>query len=208
MNEELVTYDLIKKNSAGKTKLEILEEFIKTESTNIAGLQEYFEFMILLDYLIENNREESDIGFIISSVSHNMLKPAPIYGNCRSFGYMTKDLTRANNRLYGSDFVNVFGMTEEEQCKYIIDNFKWFSPQALFEKSELLTEYIVSIEMHDISTQRKENIVNWLNYKLALLQHTIRMHKIQQEMEREENGYDDEYSDRDEEPEDDEYSEY
>lgn len=190
MNEEYIPYELMKKKDNDLNEFDKMQEFIKEHIADITGLQDYFDFIILLDYLIENHRTMSDIGFIRNTESMKIVRPAPIFGNYDSFAYMTKDFTRNNHEPYNSDFINVFGMTEEEQCKYIVENIKWFTPQVLFSKNELLSDYVLSKDMAALTYRDKEGIINWLNYKLVLLQHTIKSNAIQNQMDGEENEED------------------
>ena len=73
----------------GKTmSINDMREFINPTSIH---LKEYFDFIILFDFLTENKRTKDDIGFIIGNDSNRIMKPAPLYSFSKTFDYLEKD---------------------------------------------------------------------------------------------------------------------
>lgn len=184
-DESLVSYKMLSSNLSEKSKQKKMEKFIK-DNPNIRNLQDFFDFIIVLDFLTENIRDESDIGFIYNNNTGSILKPAPIYGNTNCFEYMKKDFTRANHKLYSSDHINVFGMNEEEQCKYIAENIKWFMPDMLYRKSDMLMEFLVNIDMVGMPREYRDHIADWIKYKIVMIANLKRQIAIAEEANKDE----------------------
>ena len=144
----------------------------------------FFTFLYFyqrFDFITENNRNESDIGFIYNNGTNTILRPAPIYGNGDCIEFMKKDFTRANHELYSSNHINVFGMNEEKQCKYIAENIKWFAPEMLYRKSDMFLEYLVNTDMSGLPRQYRDNLADWVKYKIVMIANARRQMAIAEE---------------------------
>jgi hypothetical protein len=183
---DLVSYQMLTSKLNFENKTKQMEHIIKEYSQDINGIKDYFDFIILLDFLTESHRNETDIGLLYNNQYCRFTKPAPIYGGCNAFDYMIKDFTRASRQIYSSNHKNVFGMNEREQCLYIAQNIKWFLPEVMFRKTDTLLEYLSSEDMSAMPLQYKDNIADWLKYKLVLIANERRQMAIQEEMEKDE----------------------
>lgn len=179
-DESLVTYKMLTNQSKWIYKHKKLEAFIN-EHPEIKGLREFMEFIIIFDFITENNRDESDIGFICNNGTNTILRPAPIYGSGNCIEFMKKDFTRANHELYSSNHINVFGMNEEKQCKYIAENIKWFAPEMLYRKSDMFLEYLVNTDMSGLPRQYRDNLADWVKYKIVMIANARRQMAIAEE---------------------------
>lgn len=183
LDEELVTYSQLtgyKTLNSDEEKLKQLEQF-KEKYKNNVSIQDYLDFLIVLDFLTENERKEEDIGFLMSSSSMLILKPAPVYGNCNAFGYMKKDFTRASHELYSGHYKNVFGMNDVAQCRYI-SRLDWMLPDLLYRECDTFAKYLFSDDMVSFPRQYKENIVNWLKYRIVMIANEKKQNLIEEAM--------------------------
>lgn len=172
MDNELVTYKQLSKafdvpQINKKGKLEYTTEYYFKDNKII---QDYIDFIMVLDFLIENDRKEEDIGFLAKATNFGVMKPAPLYGNCNSFAYMNKDFSRAIHEPYCGSYVNVFGMNEMEQIQYI-GKLDWIMPDLIYRESDMFLQYMFSDDMISFPNQYKENIANWFKYKIVMLAH-------------------------------------
>lgn len=175
---ELVTYgQLISNTKKHKSGLGLLLDVKYDNFKDNVIINDYFDFLIILDFLTENKRSVNDIGFLYNSESMQIIKPAPVFGNADSFGYMKKDFTRANHELYSGNHKNVFFMNEEEQCKYIA-KIDWLLPDLLYRECETFAKYLFSEDMYHFPRQYKENIINWLKYKIVMIANEKRLNII------------------------------
>lgn len=148
----------------GKTmSIEEMREFINPTSIH---LREYIDFIILFDYLTENKRTKNDIGFILGSDSNRIVKPAPLYSFSGTFGYMDKDFERVYKKDDVGTYINVFGMTPEEQIDYIA-HIDWMDNRELFQNIGELKEYFeTDADKRQLTLTNLETICNILNHKL------------------------------------------
>jgi hypothetical protein len=148
----------------GKTmSIKDMMEFINPSSIQ---LKEYIDFIILFDYLTENKRTKDDIGFIIGNDSNRVVKPAPLYSFSQTFDYMDKDYERVYKKEDAGNYVNVFGMTTEEQIDYIA-NIDWMDNRELFQSIGELKDYFeTDADRRQLTLTNLETICNILNHKL------------------------------------------
>lgn len=187
-NLDFVSYSSLTSNLSFENKFAEMEYVIKTHSESINGLRDYFDFLIILDFLSENNRSGLDLGLLYDSQYGVFKQTAPVFGNCNGFDYMKKDFTRANHNLYSSSHINIFGMNEEEQCDYIAKEIKWFMPEMFFRKSDLILEYLGSEDLSAVPIQYRENMADWIKYKIVMIVNRRRQILLQEEMNKEENN--------------------
>ena len=159
----LTTWAMIEKQNGKTMTIEEMKEFINPTSIQ---LREYIDFIILFDYLTENKRTKDDIGFIIGNDSNRIVKPAPLYSFSRTFEYMDKDYERVYKKEDTGTYVNVFGMTAEEQIDYIA-NIDWMDNRELFQNIGELKEYFeTDADRRQLTLSNLETICNVLNHKL------------------------------------------
>lgn len=159
----LTTYAMIE-SSVGKTMP--ISDMIEYINPSSVYLKEYFDFIILFDFLTENKRTKDDIGFLIRNDSNHPIAPAPLYGFSKTFEYMDKDYERVYKKDYIGDFVNVFGMSPEEQIDYIA-KITWIDNRELFKNMDKLKEYFETIaDTRQLNLSNLETICNVINHKL------------------------------------------
>lgn len=198
----LSTYAMIENSHGRDLTIDEVRDIINPSS---AYLKEYFDFIILFDYLTENQRTKQDIGFMISNDTNKILGPAPLYGFSQTFPYMEKDYERTYKKDELGKYVNVFGMNMEEQVNYIA-KIDWMDNRELFQSMEELKEFLeYSIDKRQLTLLNLENICNVINHKLYHIENK-KYEIAEAEGTLEELGFEprDEYDD-DEENEDDNY---
>lgn len=159
----LTTWSQIEAQQGKTMSIEEMRDFINPTSIQ---LREYFDFIILFDYLTENKRTKDDIGFIISNDSNRIIKPAPLYSFSKTFDYLEKDYERVYKKEELGDYVNVFGMTMEEQVNYIA-NIDWMDNRELFQNIGELKDYFeTDADRRQLTLTNLETICNVLNHKL------------------------------------------
>ena len=159
----LTTYAMIEASVGKQMSITDMIEYINPSSVY---LKEYFDFIILFDYLTENKRTKHDIGFLIRNDSNRPISPAPLYCCSNTFGYMDKDYERIYTKDYVGDFVNVFGMSIEEQIDYIA-KIEWMDNRELFKNIDELKEYFeTNADTRQLTLSNLETICNIINHKL------------------------------------------
>ena len=73
-------------------------------------------------------------------------------------------------------------MDERQQVKYIAENISWLAPETLYRKTDMLLEYLSSVEMSGLSRQQKNNIADWLKCKIVVIADAKRKMLIAEEL--------------------------
>jgi hypothetical protein len=159
----LTTYAMIETSVGKEMKMEEMLEYINPSSVD---LKEYFDFIILFDYLTENERTKDDIGFTIRNDFNRPIGPAPLHSFSNTFNYMNKDYERIYKKDNMGNYVNVFGMSIEEQIDYIV-KIEWIDNRELFRNIDELKEYFeTDADNRQLSLSNLETICNVINHKL------------------------------------------
>lgn len=162
-NHGITTYAAIE-HTLGKSMS--IEEMIEHINPSSEYLKEFFDFLILFDYLTENKRTKDDINFIINNSSNRIIRPAPLSDFSNTFDYMDKDYERIYKKDNIGNYINVFEMTPEEQIDYIA-NISWIDNRELFANFSELQEYFESnADTRQLTLANLETICNVINHKL------------------------------------------
>lgn len=159
----LTTYAMIEASLGKQMSISEMIEYINPSSVY---LKEYFDFIILFDYLTENERTKDDIGFTIRNDSNRPIGPAPLYSFSNTFNYMETDYERIYKKNYVGNYTNVFGMPIEEQIDYIA-KIDWIDNRELFKNIDELKEYFeTNADIRQLTLSNLETICNVINHKL------------------------------------------
>ena len=185
-----------------------IDELIEHLALSDKDLKDYFDFIVLFDFITENKRKKSDILFMVNNSSNKIMRPAPLTCCSTCFPYMEKDYTRIYKKCDIGTYVNVFGMTPDEQLEYLA-NIKWIDYRELFRNLSEFKDLLENdIDKRQLTLLNLETICNAISHKLQLIEY--RKYEIAEESgelnNRSDDDSDDDYDDSyDDDDDDDDY---
>ena len=184
-----------------------IDELIEYLALSDKDLKDYFDFIILFDFITENRRKKSDILFMINNSSNKIMRPAPLTCCSTCFPYIEKDYTRIYKKDDIGTYVNVFGMTPDEQLEYLA-NIKWIDYRELFRNLSEFKDLLENdIDKRQLTLLNLETICNAISHKLQLIEY--RKYEIAEESgelnNRSDDDSDDDYDDSYDDDDDDDY---
>ena len=171
-NNDLVTAYQINKVLKKNNSDSVYTHLIKcSEYLGIKNVKEFFDQMIVLDYITANeDRHLNNFGFIRDASTLSFISPSPIYDNGSSFGFdkITDDIKAFKNITLKPFKENILEHIN------LVSSFKWVSVDKLLHLKETIKDSFSSYESRYLDKQRINAItsasIERIDYLLQLIE--------------------------------------